>query len=183
MAKADYERAKREFPSTSMGEAEWVAVFDRNPDIMWAIVGDIYDAVKTEQEKESGVRRMGRRPARAGTSMDEVYATVFPSQYSMDPFPVAFEKLIAGRSQRALAEQIPCHQVTVSRLLAGVWQPDLVMLERIAVACHVPPHFFVEYRAMLIGQMVTRVLTDQPNMGVTAMKRVRAGRRELLGRP
>lgn len=180
MAKADYERAKRMYPSCGMDEAAWVAVFDRNADIMWAIVGDVYDAVKTEQEKEAGIRRMGRRPARQATSMDEVFATVFPNQYSMDPFPVAFEKLLSGRSQRQFAMKIPCNQGTISRLLSGHVQPDLIMLERIADAAKVPAHFFVEYRALLIGAMVTRILLQQPNMGVTAMKRVRTGRYELL---
>lgn len=181
MAKANFERAKAAYPSCSMGEQEWIAVFDRNPDIMWAIVGDIYDAVKTEQEKDAGIRRMGRRPARQATSMEEVFATVFPNQYSMDPFPTAFEKLLNGRSQRQFALKIPCNQGTISRLLSGQVQPDLIMLERIAEVAKVPAHYFVEYRALLIGQMVTRVLLEQPNMGVTAMKRVRAGRRELLG--
>lgn len=181
MVKANYARAKELYPSCGMGEAEWVAVFDAHPDIMWAIVGDIYDAVKTEQEKDAGIRRMGRRPARQADSMDEVYATVFPQQYNMDPFPMAFAQLLQGRSQRAVAQRIPCDQATISRLLSGKKIPDLAMLERIADACRVPPHYFVEYRALLIGGMVTRVLLDQPTMGVTAMKKVRGGRRDLLG--
>lgn len=179
MAKADYENAKRLYPSTAMGEDEWIAVFDRNPDIMWAIVGDVYDAIKTEQEKDAGIRRMGRRPARQGTSMDEVFSTVFPQHYTMDPFAEAFAKLIDGRSQRQFAMKIPCSQGTISRLLSGQLTPDLTMMERIASASKVPPYFFVEYRALLIGQMVTRILTEQPHMGITAMKKVRASRREL----
>ena len=181
MAKADFEKAARLYPSVYMDEQGWIEVFNQNQDIMWAIVGDIYDAVKTEQEKDAGIRRMGRRPARQATSMDEVYATVFPQQYSMDPFPTAFAKLIDGRSQRAFAMKIPCSQGTISRLLSGQMAPDLTMLERIAAAGKVPPYFFVEYRALLVGQMVTQVLLAQPNMGVTAMKRIRAGRRQLQG--
>lgn len=183
IAKANYANAKNLYPSCQWGEAEWVVVFERNPEIMWAIIGDIYDAAKTEQERDAGIVRIGRRPARTGTNMDDVWQTVFPTQYSVDPFPEAFAKLINGRSQRTLARRIPCSQAAISRLLNGQSQPDLVMLERIAQACRVPPHFFVEYRAMLIGAMVTKVLTEQPNMGVTAMKRVRASRRDLLGAP
>ncbi len=175
MAKADYERARQLYPSVNMGEREWLAAFDRNPDIMWAIVGDVYDAVKTEEEKAAGLRRMGRRPARSASSMEEVYATVFPTVYSMDPFPEALVKLLNGRSQRAFAAKIPCNQGTVSRLLSGQLQPDLVMLERVAAAAKVPPYFFVEYRAQVIGHMVTKILTEQPNMSIAAMKRVRTG--------
>lgn len=176
MAKADYERAKSQYPSTAMGEAEWVKVFDANPDIMWKIIGDIYDAVKTEQEKEAGIRRMGRRPARQGTSMEEVYRTIFPQQYSMEPFPVALAGLLKGRSQRQFAPKVPVNQATISRLLSGQLTPDMVMLERIALAAKVPPHYFVEYRALFVGSLITRVLTDQPNMGVSAVKRLRAAR-------
>ena len=175
MAKADYENAKRLYPSTSMGEKEWIGVFNRNEDIMWTIIGDVYDAVKTEEEKEAGIRRMGRRPARVATSMREVYATVFPVVYSSDPFTVAFEKLLNGRSQRAFAAKVPCNQGTISRLLSGQLTPDLTMLERIAAAGKVPPHFFLEYRAQLVGAMVTRILTEQPHMSITAMKRIRTG--------
>lgn len=172
MAKANWDRAKQLYPSVEMGEKEWLAAFDKNEDIMWQIIGDVYDAVKTEQEKEAGIRRMGRRPARMATSMEEVYATVFPVSYSNDPFPVAFEKLLSGRSQRAFAAKIPCNQGTISRLLSGQLTPDLVMMERIATAAKVGPHFFVEYRAQVIGSMVAKILTEQPHMGIRAMKRV-----------
>jgi hypothetical protein len=175
VAKANYERAKALYPSTAMGEAEWLQAFHRNPDIMWSIIGDVYDAVKTEEEKAAGIRRMGRRPARHGTSMEEVYATVFPTVYSSDPFPEALTKLLAGRSQRAFAAKIPCNQGTISRLLSGQLEPDIVMMERVAAAAKVAPYFFVEYRAQAIGQMVVKILMEQPNMSIQAMKRVRAG--------
>lgn len=174
MSKADYENAKNLYPSCGMNEADWIEAFNRNSDIMWAIVGDIYDAVKTEQEKDAGLRRMGRRPARHGSSMDEVYATVFPPRYTMDPFPLALEKLVDGRSQRQFAMRVPCDQGTLCRLLSGQAQPNLELMERIAVVAKVPAHYFVEYRALLIGNMVTRQLMEQPNIGITAIKRLRA---------
>lgn len=174
MVKADYGRAIELYPSTQMNDRGWKAAFDANEDIMWAIIGDIYDAVKTEEEKAAGIRRMGRRPARQGTSMDEVYKTIFPQQFTMDPFREAFEKLLKGRSQRQVAAKIPCDQATISRLLSGRLMPDLRMLERVADVCKVPPYFFVEYRALMVGQLVTQVLLEQPNMGVTAVKRLRA---------
>lgn len=175
MAKANYERARELYPSVNMGEREWIDAFNRNPDIMWSIIGDVYDAVKTEQEKAAGIRRMGRRPARSSTSMEEVYATVFPTVYTSDPFPEALTKLLNGRSQRAFAAKIPCNQGTISRLLSGQTQPDLVMLERVAAAAKVQPYYFAEYRAQVIGQMVVKILMEQPNMSIAAMKRVRAG--------
>ena len=143
---------------------------------MWAIIGDVYDAVKTEEEKAAGIRRMGRRPARHGSSMQEVYATVFPTVYSSDPFPEALTKLLDGRSQRAFAAKIPCNQGTISRLAQrpAASRPRHARTEsRLPRRCS--PYFFVEYRAQVIGQMVVKILLEQPNMSIQAMKRVRAG--------
>ena len=180
MAKADFAKAKQEYPSVQMGEAGWLAFFD-TPDGSHAvgrILGDIFDAVKAEEEKASGVRRMGRRPGRTG-SLQEVYDTVFPAPYSMDPFPEAMIKLLNGRSQRQFAPKIPVHQTTMSRLMSGALKPDLLMLERIADAARVHPSFFVEYRAMFVGQLLTRIFTARPNMGVAAFREVKGGNRRV----
>lgn len=177
MAKADLERARELYPSTRMDEREWLEVFSRNEDIMWAIVGDIYSAVKDEEARDAGVRRVGRRPARSSTSLEDVWSTVFPKQYTMDPFPEALGKLMGERSIRAFALKIPCHYSTLSRLRAGLVAPDMAMLESIAAAAKVSPSYFVEWRAMYVGALITRVLTEQPNMGITALRVIRTGRR------
>jgi hypothetical protein len=176
MAKADLEKAKREFPSTGMGEAQWLAFFDTpaGHHAMGRIIGDIYDVVKAEREKEDGLQRMGRRPRRQG-SLEDVYATVFPAPYTMDPFPESMLKLLAGRSQRQFAPKIPVHQTTMSRLMSGALVPDKTMLERIAHAAKVHPSYFVEWRAMYVSEMVQSVMTNRPNIGVTAYKHVRDG--------
>lgn len=177
MVRADFNKAKELYPSTQMGEAEWVEVFDRNPDIMWAIVADIYNVVKDQEDRDAGVRRVGRRPGRVASSMEDVFNTVFPQQYTTDPFPEAFRKLLGERSQRQFAMKIPCNQATVSRMLSGEVKPDLIMLERVAAAAKVNPAYFLEYRAMFIGQLVTQIFTERPHLGITAVKRVKAGRR------
>lgn len=178
MAKADLGNAKRLYPSVFMDEADWVRVITNNPDIMWKIVGDIYNAVKDEENREAGIRRVGRRPSREATSLDDVWATVFPTQFTMDPFPVALTKLIGDRSMRAFAAKVPVHHSTLVRLRNGVLEPDIQMLEAVAVAGKVSPHYFIEWRAMFVGQLITRVLLQQPNMGITALRQVRTGRRE-----
>ena len=177
MAKADFEKAKILYPSTQMGEKEWVAFFNTPAGFaaMGAIIGDMYDEVKAEEEKEAGVKRMGRRPSRTA-SLAEVWETVFPAPYSMDPFPETLHKLLNGRSQRAFARKIPCNQSTLSRLLSGEWSPDITMLERIADAAKVSPAYFVEYRALFVGQLITTVLIKAPNLGITHLSRVNTGR-------
>lgn len=179
MAKADFSKAKELFPSTQMNEAQWLTVFDSNPDIMWHIIGDIYDIVKAEEEKERGIRSMGRRPARKSVSLEKLYATVFPPTYSNDPFPEALKSLIVGKSQRQFAMKVPCNQSTLSRMLSGQIDPDLVMLERVAAAAKVSPHYFMEWRAQYLGQLITRILLERPHMSITALRSVRHGRRSL----
>lgn len=181
MAKADFARAKEMYPSTGMDEAQWLTVFDANPDIMWAIIGDIYDVVKAEQERDAGVHKLGRRPQRSSSSLEEVYATVFPAQYTMDPFGEALHKLLAGRSIRAFAMKVPIDQSHLGRLMSGERALDLTVLERVASAAKVPPAYFVEWRALYVGQLVTRVLSERPNLSIKAVKAVRHGRNAVGG--
>src|SRR4051794_25089542 len=157
-----------------MGEREWLAFFD-TPDgtrAMGRILGDIFREVRAQEDKIAGKTKMGRRPRPDGT-LDEVMDTVFPAQYSMDPFPLSLVKLMAGRSTRAFAPRIPCNQSTLVRLLNGQLKPDIAMLVRIATAAKVQPHYFVEYRAMAISQMVEAALTEYPHQGISAYKAMR----------
>jgi hypothetical protein len=170
---ADWEAGKaRAGEKLHWGAEEIIAFLDRNPTITYQLVEDIYDEVKTQQEKDQGKVHIGRRPRRTAASMDEVWDTILPQQYSMDPFPEALAKLLNGQSQRAFSRKVPCHQTTLSRLMAGKLEPDLTMLENIARAARVTPAFFVEWRAMYVGGLVTRVLMERPNMSVTALQRV-----------
>lgn len=173
MAKADFSKAKRAFPSTQMTEADWIEVFDRQPDIMWQILADVYNVVRDEQDRENGIRRMGRRPVRAAGSMEELLKTVMPEQWTNDPFPVALNKLLAGRSQVQFAQRANISQSTLSRLILGEQKPTLAFIENVATAAKVAPFYFPEYRALFVSQMVERALTAYPHLGVTAMKRYR----------
>lgn len=174
MAKANFEGARAQFESTSMTETEWVAAMTVNPDIMWSILADIYNVVKDEEERAAGKRRMGRRPTRAAGSLDQLMKTVLPPQFTTEEFPEALRKLIVGKSQRAFAKRVPCDHSTISRLLKGEIKADLLMIIRVADAAGVPPHYFTEYRALLIAGIVERVLTQQPHLGVAAFKRLRS---------
>lgn len=176
MAKADFEEAKRRFPSTQMGEAEWLAFFDTSDGMhaLGRVLGDIYDFVKAEEEREAGIHRMGRRPRRDG-SLEDVYNTVFPQAYTMDPFREAMHKLLNGRSRRQFAPKIPMTQTMFNRLLRGDFEPDMTMLESIARASKVQPAFFVEWRAMFVSQQIDKVLRARPNVGVRAYQSIRRG--------
>lgn len=181
MAKADFETAKGQYPSTQMGEATWVKVFDERPDIMWRILGDIYDVVKAEEEKRLGRRAMGRRPGRTGVSLQELYDVVFREPYSNDPFDVALDKLMVGKSLSEIARLVPCDKGYLSRVLNGKVPLTLLLMERVAISVDVHPSYFMEWRAKYLSGLVENVLTRRPHLAIGHMERVRAGRRRLEG--
>lgn len=163
-----------------MGEPEWVAFFNTPAGfhVMGRIIGDIYDEAMAEEEREAGLRQMGRRPNRRAVPLSEVYAMVFPRPYSMDPFATSMAKLLEGRSQRAFCRRVPIHQTTLCRYLDGSRKPDLEMLEKLAAAAKVKPSYFVEWRAMYVGQLIQTVLLDHPNIGISAVNTIHSARRE-----
>lgn len=178
MAKADLERAKALYPSCAMGMEEWTGFFGTGPGLraMGRILYDVYDELMSKEEREKGVRRIGRRPARSAVSLSELMAVVKPEEFSNEPFPVALKRLLRGRSQRVFARKVPIDQSYLSRLIAGERPPDLELLENIATAASVPPWHFPEWRAMYLGQLITEVLVESPHLGITAIKGVRTTR-------
>jgi transcriptional regulator with XRE-family HTH domain len=169
------------YPScVDLGEKQWLAFFDTpaGQHAMARIIGDIYAEVKAQEDKERGVRRMGRRPRPKEVPLEEVWATVFPPPYTNDPFPKALGDQMRrrGLSQRNLAMRLPFNQSTLSRLLSGELTPDLYTLERIAEALKLKPGYFAEWRAGYLGQLVTSVLLQAPHLGTTVFRDLRAER-------
>lgn len=182
MAKADFAKAKEMFPSTSFGDEEWRAFF-QTPDglhAMGRILYDIYDKVVDEQEREAGLRRMGRRPARDEVPLAEVYRKVLPPPPSQEPFPVALKYLLHRRSLRSFAPKIPIDVSTLSRMMRSGETPDIAMLERIAAAAKVHPAYFLEWRAQFVAQLIQSVYLDQPHLSITAFRALRGGKQALI---
>lgn len=174
--KSDWAKARSHVPWAE--DDVWAERLAENPEALYRIIADSYDIALRDEEKLRGEQRSGRRPKPPQVPLDQVYAAVFPSQYSMDPFRETLEKLMDGRSQRAFARRVPCHQTTLSRLLSGALAPDLAMMERIASAAGVQPWYFVEWRAQFVASVVQSSLMANPNMSVNAIR----GLRNMAGR-
>lgn len=173
MGRADWERAWREYPSTQWGRDEIDAFLRANPEVIWRIVGDMYEAVKQEEERRAGVKpKMGRRPVRKNVPLEEVWRVIFAQPFTLEPFPVAMRELMQGASQRAFTAKLPLNQSTLSRLLSGELQPDMPMMEILAEACGVQPVYFVEYRAQYVGAMIADTFVKNPRLGIKAIKEV-----------
>lgn len=153
--------------------AGWASFLREHPKVLWGLIADVVKAVKAAE----GERKTGRRPAVSVGSLDELYAVLFPPTYSTLPFPQAFAQALGTRSQRAFAMQAGMNQGTVSRLISGHYEPTVQTIERIAKALKIRPTYFQEYRAMKIGQVVTEVLMEHPEMSTECIRRlVGAGR-------
>lgn len=179
MAKVDPENARKLYPSVSMGVPEWMAFFNTPEGFhaMGRIIGDIYNKVKDEEAKERGVHRMGRRVARAAVPIDEVYAVVFPAALSHELFPSAFRSALNGRSQNSIALKAKISQGQLSKLVNGDRDLTFQQLEALAEALGVRPGYFVEYRALYVSEMVQKVMTEYPNVGITVFRRLNKNRR------
>lgn len=175
MARANYERAKTLYPSWEIDESSLVSFFNTSEGFsaFGRLIGDIYQRAKIEEERALGIKRLGRKP-RVAVSIDEVLATVFPQQWSTEPFPGAFTELLNGRSQRQFAMKCGINQSTLSRFLTGASKPDRYTLERIADAARVPPWYFTEWRAMFVAEFFRQMLSEHPALGITTIKQLRS---------
>lgn len=180
MAKADLEKARELYPSCGMGMDEWTSFFGTAAGLraMGRIIYDIYDELKSREERLQGTRRIGRRPAREAVSLAEVMAIVKPEEFTNDPLPVALSKLLLGRSQRQFARKVPVSQPHLNRLLAGNYvKVEMDMLENLAEAAGVHPWHFPEWRALFVGELVTQVMFESPHVGITVLRQLRVTRR------
>lgn len=151
-----------------MSERDWETLLVGNPKVLWGLVADVVKAVKAHE----GERKTGRRPAVGVSSLDELYAVLFPKVYVVEPFPEAFAAALGRRSQRDFAEAVGFNQATVSRLISGKTAPTVEVMERIAQTLKLPPTFFLEYRAMKLGQVVTNVLLANPDVSIDSVRRL-----------
>jgi hypothetical protein len=181
MVRADLEAAKRLYPSCAMGVDDWVAFFNSPAGLgaMGKILYDIYDEVRSAEERNAGLRRIGRRPGRSAVPLDEVMNVVLPQEFTNDPLTVSLARLIAGRSQRQFARRVPITQSHLCRLLSGERTPNLQLLECLAQAAGVQPWYFPEWRAAYIAALLSEVLVESPHLSITALRAMRDGRRGI----
>lgn len=179
MARADLEGARALYPSCEMGMGEWVTFFDSPPGMqaLGKILYDIYDEVKSAEERKAGMRRIGRRPGRAAVGLDEVMNIVLPTEFTNEPLHIALTKLIAGKSQRQFAYKVPISQAYLSRILSGERVPGLKQIEQIAVAAGVQPWYFAEWRARYLGDLIAEAMVRAPHLSITALRSLRESRR------
>jgi hypothetical protein len=149
---------------------DWGSFLAENPKVLWGLVADVVKAVKAGE----GERKTGRRPAVSCSSMDELYDVLFPASFSAQPFPQALSALLSakGQSQRGFASISGYSQASVNRMVSGKFPASADLLEHLSQILDVRPTYFVEYRALKIGQLVTEVLLADPHLSADAVRRL-----------
>ena len=180
MARVNVENARALYPSCDMGIEAWVEFFSSpaGPTAMGRIIYDIYDEVKSQEEKAGGLKRIGRRPARSAVPLEKIMGEIFPEEFGNEPFVEVLRKemRINNLSQGQFAYKIPCTQSHLSRVLSGERPLNLEFIERAAKVLNLRPWRFPEWRALYMGQLVTEVLLASPNVGTTVLRNTRRAR-------
>ncbi len=175
MARIEIERAKRLYPSCEMGVAEWAAFFHTPAGLQsfGRIVYDIYDEVKSQEERNAGLRRIGRRPGRSAIPLDEIMRMIFPHEFDNRPLNEQIRPHV--RSQRQFAAKVPIAQSNLSKILNGNYdrRMSISLMERLAAACNLRPWSFPEWRAAYISALVQEVLLEAPHLGIGLIRNLR----------
>jgi hypothetical protein len=174
---ADWDNAVEQFPTTKADTNEWVDFFDRRPEVLLAILGDIYRESKALEAREAGRAPTGRRPKHINGNLAELEAMITPS-YSMEPFGVACRELIGDRSLRAFAARVPMNHHTLTRMMRGELKVDRFRLEAIAKAGRVTPAYFMEWRLAYVQEAVEQVFMAKPNLSIRAIRQLQRARAE-----
>lgn len=172
---SDWENAKALYPSVKHGVEEWVDFFDERPDVLHAILGDIYVVTKFDDAKREGKGRDGRRVMPKDANLADLWDMITP-KYSMDPFAIAFKELQGDRSLRAMSFKTGIDHRELSRMLLGKQILTLYVLDTIATKLRVNPSFFLEWRIMYVQQTLGEIMQAKPNLSIGVVKRLTASK-------
>lgn len=176
---AQWDRAATLCPPERYGSPEWTQHYEANPDVLTKMLGDLYRTYKSEEAKRAGTANPsgGRRRAHINGNLDELWSVVTP-RFSMLPFDQAFAELKGERSLRAYATKCGIDFKRLSKLVKmsqGSLKSFTVTLTRydleaIAKAGGVHPAFFLEWRLMIVQDLIAEVFTRQPNLSISILR-------------
>jgi hypothetical protein len=175
---ADWEAATALCTPEQYGSTAWRAHYEANPDILTKMLGDLYRVYKSEEAKRAGTANPsgGRRKAHINGNLDELWSIITP-RFSVEPFHVAFKELRGERSLRQFADKLGWKSMKLSRMvkgsegtLKGYYVMNRYDLEEIARVGGVHPAYFVEWRVMLVQDLLAEVCASQPNLSISMLR-------------
>lgn len=176
---SNWARATALCPPERYGSQDWLDHYQANPDVLTRMLGDLYRVFKSEEAKRAGTANPsgGRRKAHINGNLDELWSIITP-RFSTQPFHLAFAELKGCRSLRAFAMKCGLDFRDLSRMvqssagtLKGRQRPATRQdLEAIAKAAGVHPAFFMEWRLLIVQDLVTEVFANQPNLSISLLR-------------
>lgn len=187
MAKnANWARARTLCPPQEYGSVDWAAYYQANPEILTQMLGDLYRVYKSEEEKRNGTANPtgGRRKSHINGNLDELWSIITP-RFSIEPFHKSFAELKGDRSMRQFATKCGMDHRDLSRMVSSSEgtlrdgdgrrqrQATRYDLEVIAKAGGVHPAYFMEWRLLIVQNLISDVFAAQPNLSITMLRSLR----------
>lgn len=158
-------------PSGEYTSQDWRQHYADHPDDLMQVLGDIYRVYKSEERKRNGQGNPqgGRRKAQIDGSLEELW-TILTPRFSALPFAEAYRELAGKRTLRAFSMKAGMPHQDLSKKLRGLVPLYREDLERIAKAGDVHPAYFMEWRLMVIQELIAHVVQTNPNLSITLLK-------------
>jgi len=173
--KERYDLIVSQFPSVT--SIDWAKSFSQDIDLFGRIHRDIMRIDQVNQKTGPGPR-----PVLDEKTGWNRLQQIRGEDFSDFPFRETFRSLSGTRSLRHIATKVGISYVMVHRLLNGDREPDLWLLEQIAIAFKKHPSFFVEYRIAYILGAFGDQLDRSPETSIDLYKLLsRAARNERVG--
>ena len=142
------------------------------PGIQHDLMVEVLRVIRSQTDTE----RVGRRLPPESMGFEEVWALLHPERFHPGTTREAMLDLIGKETQRDFAARVPCSQAVLGRLLSGLRDPSIEMLESLAEAGGVTPAYFEAWRRNFLVNWLDGCLQDRSRDTARLFKQVLGSR-------
>lgn len=156
------EEIRKVFP-----DRDWEEISKENIEMMGSVLRDMLKADLTKPGQ------VGPRPALDYQEGIQRLRQYSGTDWTSLPFPEAFRVLSQGRSIRHTARKTGLGRDRVFRLMRGLADPNVEVMEQVAEAFGKNPSYFKEYREAYITAHLLKYLQEQPDLTMTILAKIK----------
>lgn len=149
------------------GPVDWEAAL-QVPGALGAILQGLF----ASEDRDNARRFRNSRVASPERTIADVHDALHPI-YSDRPFAESIQPLLKP-SLRAIAERAGLDHTNLRHLIAGTRPLSKYKLESLARACRVSPGYFLEYRQMVVSEVVAKQVAESHAAGIAAFLKASA---------
>lgn len=156
------------------GSSDWAQHYVEHPDVLTQMLGDLYRVYKSEDDKKKGTANPagGRRKSHINGNLDELWSIMTP-RFAITTFPAAFIELRGKRGLRQFAIRSGIDHRQLSRCAKEPKYLNRHILEAIAKGGDVHPAYFMEWRLLVVQELLSEIFITQPNLSISLLKSLR----------